>query len=119
MIFEEIAKDTVERVYGAIASIIMGRDGIALSQYLKEGVDIDLETIGIEYANLLSEISKVTESIGSGVTQEVNILTDNYLILLRSISPEYFIALVLSPDGNFGKGRYLLRVSVPKIKAEL
>ena len=119
MIFEEVAKELVDRVYGAMASVIMGRDGIPLSMYKKEGVEMELETLGIEYANVLSEVNRATASIGSGSLNEMSIATEKFLILLRTINPDYFMCLILAPDGNFGKARFLMRISIPKIKAEL
>ena len=119
MIFEEVAKEIVERVYGGLASIIMGRDGIPLSMYIKEGVSIDLEPLGIEYSNLLSEIIKASSNTGTGDVGETTILTDKFFIVLRVISPDYFICLLLSPDGNLGKARYLIRINLPKLRAEL
>jgi predicted regulator of Ras-like GTPase activity (Roadblock/LC7/MglB family) len=119
MIFEEVVVKVVEEVHGSMASVIMGRDGIALSQHLAEGVTIDLETLGVEYSNLLAEVTRASQAIGSGDVHEVCLLTDQYMIVIRAINPEYFIALIMSPRGNLGKGRFLLRTSAPKIAAEL
>ncbi len=119
MIFEEVAKEIVERVYGGVASIIMGRDGIPLSLHLKEGVSLDLEPLGIEYANLLAQTIQASRNIGTGEVGEVAILTDQFYVVLRVISPDYFICLILSPDGNLGKAKYLIRVNLPKLRAEL
>lgn len=119
MIFEEVVEKSVEQVHGAMAAVIMGKDGISLSQHLKEGVALDMETLGVEYANLLGEISRASQTIGSGEVKEVCLVTDQYLIIIRSINPEYFIALILTPEGNLGKGRFLLRINAPKVAAEL
>jgi len=119
MIFEDVAKDVVERVYGALASLIMGRDGIPLSMYHKEGVEIELESLGIEYSNVLAEVNRASGSIGSGDLSELSILTEKYMILLRIINPDYFMCLIMAHDGNFGKARYLRRKSLPKLRAEL
>lgn len=119
MIFEEVAKEIVERVYGGLASIIMGRDGIPLSMYLKEGVSLDLEPLGIEYSNLLSQILQASINIGTGEVNEIVLLTNQFSVILRVISPDYFICLILSPDGNLGKAKYLIRVNLPKLRAEL
>jgi len=119
MIFEDVAKELVERVYGGIASIIMGRDGIPLSMHLKEGAQLELEPLGIEYSNVLSEVARASKTIGSGEVQELVVLTEQYIIIMRGITPDYFITLILSPDGNLGKARYLIRVNLPKLKAEL
>jgi hypothetical protein len=40
------------------------------------------------------------------------------MILLRRLNDEYFMVLIIRPDGNFGKGRFLLRMSVPKLLKE-
>ena len=119
MIFEEVVVKVVEEVHGAIAAVIMGRDGISLSQHQAEGVAIDLESLGVEYSNLLSEIARASQAIGSGEVHEVCLVTDQYLILIRSISQEYFMALIMNPDGNLGKGRFMLRINAPKVAAEL
>ena len=40
-------------------------------------------------------------------------------VLIRALTKEYFLALAIRPDGNFGKGRFLLRTVGPKMQAEL
>lgn len=119
MIFEDVAKELVDRVYGAMASVIMGRDGIPLSMFKKEGVEMELESLGIEYANVLSEVNRAAGSIGSGALNELTIATEKFLIMLRTINPDYFMLLILAPDGNFGKARFLMRISLPKLRSEL
>jgi hypothetical protein len=39
--------------------------------------------------------------------------------VVRIVSPEYFMVVALTQEGNVGKARYLLRVTAPKLKAEL
>jgi len=119
MIFEEIAQKIVEEVFGAVGLAIMGRDGIPLTIYLKEGAELDMETLGVEYANLLAQLSQALEKFGSGNLEEISLLTDRFLVVIRNITPDYFICLILSPDGNFGKARYLLRVNLPRLREEL
>ena len=41
------------------------------------------------------------------------------MTLIRVLSETYFLALAIRPDGNFGKGRYLMRTAAPKLVAEL
>jgi hypothetical protein len=38
---------------------------------------------------------------------------------MRMVSPEYFLVLALKPEGNYGKGRYVLRLTAPKLLSEL
>ena len=39
--------------------------------------------------------------------------------LIRVINDSYFVAMTLVPDGNFGKGRFMLRLLAPQLKTEL
>jgi len=41
------------------------------------------------------------------------------VILIRQLTDEYFAAVTMRPDGNFGKARFLLRISAPKILQDL
>jgi len=109
-----VVEKLVNEVAGGIAATIMGKDGIALSIFKAEKVTIDVEVLGIEYANLLSEVSRASATIGSGDVQEITLLTDQYCTLLKSLNPEYFMALILAPAGNVGKGRFLMRINTPK-----
>jgi predicted regulator of Ras-like GTPase activity (Roadblock/LC7/MglB family) len=118
MIFEEAVRKAVEETSGGLAAVIMARDGIALSQYVKPEIRIDLETLGIEYSNLLAAITRAAETIGTGAVKEVSLATDSYTTLIRILNPEYFMALILSPQGNLGKGRFLLRVLAPSLLRE-
>jgi predicted regulator of Ras-like GTPase activity (Roadblock/LC7/MglB family) len=119
MIFEDVVKHAVEQTSGAMAALIMARDGISLSQYIKPEVPIDLETLGIEYSNLLADTNRSTQAMNAGQLKELQVTTDQYLTILRVLNQEYFIALILTPDGNLGKGRFLLRVSAPALLKEL
>jgi predicted regulator of Ras-like GTPase activity (Roadblock/LC7/MglB family) len=119
MIFEDVVKRAVEQTSGAMAALIMARDGISLSQFIKPEIQIDLETLGIEYANLLAETNRSSQAMNAGQLTELQIATDKYLTILRVLNSEYFIALILTPDGNLGKGRFLLRVAVPALLKEL
>jgi len=119
MIFDEVVQKAVEQTQGGVASVIMASDGISLSQYVNPESQIDLETLGIEYANLLGEIRRATEAMQAGDLKEITLSSDRFLTILRVLNPEYFIALILSQDGNLGKGRFLLRVSAPNILKEL
>jgi hypothetical protein len=35
------------------------------------------------------------------------------------LTPLYFVAIVIAPEGNFGKARYLARMAAPALTAQL
>lgn len=106
--FNKILESIVEESGGGIGAVLMGYDGIAIDQYFAAGEQIDLQMIAVEYANVLKEIRKTAEILNVGEMTEVAIKTDRFQIVVRIITPDYFVAMTLRRDGNFGKARYLL-----------
>lgn len=118
MDFNELVETVVESVPGGIASVIMAVDGISLADYIKPGASVDIQTLGIEYTAIISEIKKAADVLKAGEMEELIVRTGQLVFLVRLITDEYFIALALKPDGNCGKGRYLLRINAPLLAEE-
>ena len=106
--FNKILASIVEESGGGVGAVLMGYDGIAIDQYFAAGEQIDLQMIAVEYANVLKEIRKTAQILNVGDMEEVAIKTDRFHIVVRIITPDYFVAMTLRRDGNFGKARYLL-----------
>ena len=106
--FSEILEGLVRDTKGGIAAFLMGYDGIAVDQHVKAAEGLDMQLLVVEYANVLKEIKSAIETLNTGLMEEVAIKTDRYFVILRSITDEYFVIFLISRDGNYGKGRYLL-----------
>ena len=117
MAFSDILKEVVNGTEGALGALVVGLDGIPVDEY-SVGGEIDLQSMTVEYSALLKEIEKGSQAAQLGTTKEVTVVADKALIMLRRLTEEYFLVLVIRPDGNFGKGRFLLRMSVPKLLKE-
>ncbi|MDA8100165.1 MAG: hypothetical protein M0042_11100 [Nitrospiraceae bacterium] len=117
MPFADILKDVVHGTDGAVGALVVGVDGIPVEEYALTN-DLDLQSMTVEYATLLKEIEKGSQSAQLGSTKEVTVMADKALVMLRRLTDEYFMVLIIKPDGNFGKGRFLLRMSVPKLLKE-
>jgi predicted regulator of Ras-like GTPase activity (Roadblock/LC7/MglB family) len=117
MAFAQILQEVVNGTEGALGALVVGVDGIPVEEFAAVE-DLDLQSMTVEYSTLLKEIEKGSQAAQLGSTKEVTVLADRALILLRRLNDEYFIVLIIKPDGNFGKGRFLLRMSVPKILKE-
>ena len=121
--FQAHLKRLVDGTEGGLAGLLMGFDGIAVDTYtvadLPTGPAPDINTIGMEFSFILGQVRKATEILEIGTVQEVTIRAERMTILMRVVSPEYFVALAIRSEGNFGKGRYLLRMVTPKLQAEV
>ena len=47
--------------------------------------------------------------LDAGSAREVAVQAENMTTVIRLLNDEYFVAMALSPTGNVGKARYLLR----------
>lgn len=113
-------ESVVNNVDGALACTVMGFDGISIETHQKEGLDdVEFQTTWVEYANVLSQVKNAAEVLKTGNVAELSINTERLVTLMRMVSPEYFLVLALRPEGNYGKGRYVLRITAPKVLAEL
>ncbi len=117
MPFTDILKEVVHGTEGALGALIVGLDGIPVEEYAVSS-DMDIQSMTVEYSSLIKEIEKGSQAAQMGSTKEVTVIADKAMIMLRRLNDEYFFVLILKPEGNFGKGRFLLRMSVPKLLKE-
>lgn len=117
--FRDSLRTLVEKTDGAVAGLLMGFDGIAVDSFAKDAQKLDIQTIGMEFSFILAQVKKAADLIEGGNVEEIGIRTERLNLLMRVLSKDYFVALALLPTGNSGKGRYMLRVTAPKIQAEL
>lgn len=118
--FREHLQEVIRSVDGAIACSLMGADGIEVDTLLVDGeLGVDVKTLLIEYSSLFRLAREAAEAHQAGDVSELCIQTDKILTVARLVTPEYFMVVALRPDGNFGKARYMLRVTTPKLRAEL
>ena len=119
MSFREHLEEVCRNVDGAVACSLMGVDGIEVDTHLADGGELDLKSLLVEYSGVLRSAREAAEAHEAGDLAEIAISTDKLVAVVRSVSPEYFMVVALTPDGNFGKARYLLRVTAPKLRSEL
>jgi predicted regulator of Ras-like GTPase activity (Roadblock/LC7/MglB family) len=118
--FKEALRQIVEQTEGAIAGLLMGFDGIAVDSYTRDEPNVkDINEIGMEFSVILGSIKRAAEALEAGGAKEVAIQAEHLTTLIRVINDDYFVALTMRPDGNPGKGRFILRTAAPKILQEL
>ncbi len=120
MAFREHLQDVCKSVEGAIACSLMGVDGIEVDTHVAaEGDDLDVKSLLVEYSSVLRSARDAAELHQAGGVSEFSVNTDRLVTVARIVSPEYFMVVALRPEGNYGKARYLLRVTAPKVRSEL
>jgi predicted regulator of Ras-like GTPase activity (Roadblock/LC7/MglB family) len=120
MSFREHLQDVCKCVDGALACSLMGLDGIEVETHVQAGVgDVDLKSLLVEYSGVFQSARTAADVHQAGGISEVSINTDKLVTVARLVSPDYFMVVALTPEGNYGKARYLLRITAPKVRSEL
>lgn len=119
MSFRTHLEEILRQVEGAVACSVMGFDGIPIDSQQVKDSDIDLLALMVEYGSILDRLKEAAAALQVGGITEVSISSEKLSTIARLLTPEYYLVLALSPEGNFGKARYALRVAAPKVRAEL
>ena len=115
MTFSEILQRIADEEKDAMGIAIVGMDGIVVEERVVER-NIDLASISAEYSSVLKDIDRVSDSLKFGAVKELVVVTDKAIILMKGINKDYFIIFAIRPDGNIGKGRFLIRRELPRLK---
>ena len=117
--FAETLKKLVDHVDGGIAAVIMGLDGIPVETYVRQADKVDVNTVAMEFSFILGQVRKAAESLQVGTLEELSVKAQRLVLVCRMISPQYFVAIAISAEGNFGKARFLARMATPSLVAAL
>ncbi len=116
MPLREILKNIVENVPGGLGVVVMGYDGIPIDEFVNNNPDVDIPLLAVEYATVMKEIKKTVDVLKIGKMVETTINTETLRAIIRVIDEDLFVVLVVGNEGNFGKGRYLLKLKALQLK---
>lgn len=117
--FAEQLKKIVDKLDGGIAGVVMGLDGIPVDTYVRQNNKVDVTTVGMEFSYILAQVRKAGDSLQVGGLEELSVRAQRLVLVCRMLSPQYFVAVVMGPEANFGKARFLTRMATPALVAQL
>lgn len=119
MSFEEHLEALVNRLDGCQAAMVTGFDGIRVASALRDGAEIDLDLLGAETAGVFTELRRSGFSEQTGQADSLSVRARESTVLLRRITDDYYVALILSPSVPEGKGWFHLTLAWPALEREL
>jgi predicted regulator of Ras-like GTPase activity (Roadblock/LC7/MglB family) len=99
----------------------MGFDGIAVDQYVRPELQesIDIESMAMEFSFRFLELRDAATSLEMGAITDIMLKAEYGTVVVRVLSAEYFVALVLGELSNMGKSRWMLRSHARALAADL
>ncbi|MFI5314942.1 MAG: roadblock/LC7 domain-containing protein [Myxococcota bacterium] len=122
MTFREMLTTLVDRTPGALAAAFMASDGVAIDEYSREGAEVDLGAIAVEFGRIFEQSQKVAASLygaRDGELDELLLVLGGHQILFRRLDEDSFLILALEQTGLVGKARWLARSLLQEIREAL
>jgi predicted regulator of Ras-like GTPase activity (Roadblock/LC7/MglB family) len=116
-VFKAVLSGIRDRVEGTLAVSLIGLDGIAIESINPERVPLDV--IGAEFGGFIKSIHVSNTELNTGEVLQFALVTEKYVTFLSQVTAEYFILLVLAPDGNYGRARFELSKAKLALRDEL
>jgi predicted regulator of Ras-like GTPase activity (Roadblock/LC7/MglB family) len=113
-VFKDTLRRIAERVEGTRAVSLVGLDGIPIDTY-GPGESVSVESVAAE----LGSFVKSSGPSDSGPVQQLCLVTEEGKAILSRVTEEYYLLLLLSREGNFGRGRFELRKAALTLEKEL
>ena len=115
--FREVLSGVRDRVDGALAVSLIGLDGIAIEAI--KNPDVPLDVLGAEFGGFIRSLRLSNTDLDTGEVLQFSLVTEKYVTFLSAVTPEYFILLVMRPDGNYGRARFELARAKHVLQDEL
>lgn len=115
--FKDVLLGIRDRVDGALAVSLIGLDGIAVESIKGDGVPLDV--MGAEFGGFVKSIRLSNTELDTGEVLQFSVVTEKYTAFLSAVTSEYYVLLVMNPDGNFGRARFELARAKQQLRNEL
>ncbi len=119
MELDQILAQLVANTDGALGAALGGMDGLLIEQFSNDA-KLNLGNVVAEHSNLLRSIKiAYAVSLAAGEVSEILITSDRLLGFTKRITDDFFVTLMLEPNGNIGKARLLLDQAAHQLKGML
>lgn len=96
------------RIEDTQALSLVAKDGIPVESF-SSSTELDLESLAAELIAQARAISDDHRELAVGEVQQFSVTTDRYTFLVSTVTPDYYLLLVLGKRGIYGKARFELR----------
>jgi predicted regulator of Ras-like GTPase activity (Roadblock/LC7/MglB family) len=107
MFLEQLSRIS-DRIGGVLALSLVAKDGIPVES-VSSDPDLDIEVLAAELISQARSIADNHRDLAVGEVQQLSVVTDRLTLIVSAVTVEYYLLLVLGPEGNYGRARFELR----------
>jgi len=115
--FRDVLEGIRERVEGTLAVSLLGLDGITVDSINPGRVPLDV--MGAEFSGFLKSIRLSNTELNTGEVQHFSLVTERYIAFVSAVTTEYYVLLVTTSNGNYGRARFELARAKQVLRDEL
>jgi len=115
--FRDVLEGIRKRVEGTLAVSLLGLDGITVDSINPGSVPLDV--MGAEFSGFLKSIRLSNTELNTGEVQQFSLVTERYIAFVSAVTTEYYVLLVTTSDGNYGRARFELARTKQVLRDEL
>ena len=108
MSFSDVLEKIGERLEGVQGSVVIGDDGIVVERHVVDP-EFDSELASVEVVGGCRDLKRAMERVEAGEVEEIALVTERSKVLIRTLSPGYYLVLLLTPESSLGRSRYELK----------
>jgi len=115
--FRDVLQGIRDRVDGTLAVSLIGLDGISVEKL--NGDNVPLDVMGAEFGSFIKSVRLSNTELNTGQILQFSLVTEKYIAFVSEVTSEYYVLLVLKPDGNYGRARFELTRAKQLLRDEL
>jgi predicted regulator of Ras-like GTPase activity (Roadblock/LC7/MglB family) len=106
------------RVGGVRVALLVGLDGVVVARS-SESAPIADELLAASFADLLRRADASARDSDLGPADELTLGAPHARVVVRKLSAEYALVVLLEPDALVGRARHELRLAAERIAPEI
>lgn len=117
-VFNDVLKRIVDEVEGASCALLAGFDGMVVAAAARDGGPSP-DLVAASMADLFRKTRAAHGDAGLAAPAEFTSGGPAGCVVVRLVTPEYVLAVVLGPEGSLGRARFELRKASAVLEPEL
>jgi predicted regulator of Ras-like GTPase activity (Roadblock/LC7/MglB family) len=106
--FAVTLKDIANKLDDLECIMLVGTDGLPIEKVVRKE-SLNVELLVAEFTTILRNTAQTASEVEAGPLDELILLTERVVILLKAITTEYFLMIILSEGANIGRARFELK----------